>query len=336
MSKMSINLETSTIQDAQRIWNNVGGSWSKEQDDQLKDQYVNKKLDLITLCNIHKRFPGGITSRLRKLGIVEFSNLVRGFDDYTNSSLYEEIKNSRSSIRSQKKTEKENKYKLNILAQVNNSENNILKNEMCEIKKNIKELKNCVSELTEMIKATYEFEEIESGDILIQKNPENIVNNNDNNIDSLYQTIVKEHTNKENELNAKIKYYNENKEQLIRIKILEAEFNNLQNDINSISSKKIDEIEKKKREDEYLKIISENCKDAFQMYLLNLRNNIRNPHNIQINTLCHKYYINYTFNKINDNSYKVSSRIPNYGFNSGLYKNDIDGIYDIEKGFNFC
>jgi hypothetical protein len=312
--------------------------WSDTEINQIKDEYEIYEFTISQIADIHRRTPGSISYKLKNLKLINHNMLARGYDEYKNSNLYKEIvKNGKieDAEKKQKKLEKikaknEIKSEIKSLTEIKNIENILLQNEISEIKKNITDLKCSVSELTEMIKATYEFEEIEVND-----NPksENIVNKNDNNTDSIYQNIINEYTNKENELAAKIKYYNEHKEQLIRIKLLEAEFTNLQNDINSISSKKIMEIEKKKREDEYFKIISENCKDAFQMYLLNLRNNIRNPQNIQINTLCRKYYINYTFNKINDNSYKVSSKIPNYGFDSAVYVNNIDGIYDIENGF---
>ena len=55
-----------------------------------------------------------------------------------------------------------------------------------------------------------------------------------------------------------------------------------------------------------------------------------------MNTVCHRYYINYTFNKINDKSYNVISNIPNYPGMGMTSKRDISGIYDIEKGFNLC
>lgn len=172
---------------------------------------------------------------------------------------------------------------------------------------------------------------------LIESNKNPVEQSTEDTLNNIYQNIINEYTNKENELAAKIKYYNEHKEQLIRIKLLEAEFTNLQNDINTISAKKIMEIENKKREDEYFKIISENCKDAFQMYLLNLRNSRKNPHQIQMNTLCRKFYINYTFNKINDNSYKVISNIPNYPGGIGMTpEGDITAIYDVENGFKLC
>jgi hypothetical protein len=145
----------------------------------------------------------------------------------------------------------------------------------------------------------------------------------------IYSKFVDEYNQKENDLLAKIKFYKENKHQLLRIKMLEAELESLQTDLNTEHAIKMREMEENKKKDEYIKIISENCKDAFQMYQLNKRN-FRNSNTVQICTLCKTYYINYTFTEINENRYKVSTNVPNYGWpNNGKIMN---GIYDKEKG----
>lgn len=148
-----------------------------------------------------------------------------------------------------------------------------------------------------------------------------------------YEKLVIEHNQKEEELSAKIKFYKENTEQLFRIYSLETEFSNLQTDIQKLYATKMREAEEKRRMQEYIQIISDNCKDAYQMYLLNVRNYRKNPHEIQINTIGRKYYINYSFNKIDDKRYNVKSNIPNYGHTiNGKF---IDGTYDVETGAEF-
>lgn len=165
---------------------------------------------------------------------------------------------------------------------------------------------------------------------LIGTKKQNISNNHTN----LYQDLVNEHNNKETILNAKIQFYKDNKEQLIRIKLLEIELVELENEINKDVHIKKNEQEKIQLKENYIKICSDNCKDAFQMYILNIRNNIRNGHQIQINTLCRKYYINYTFTKLDEKNYKVITNIPNYlqgiGMNS---QGNIYGNYSLENGF---
>jgi hypothetical protein len=64
--------------------------------------------------------------------------------------------------------------------------------------------------------------------------------------------------------------------------------------------------------------------------MFNKRNYRRNPHIIQMNTKCGKYYINYTFIEINENEYSVSTNIPNYGWPmNGKFMN---GFYNKETG----
>lgn len=158
-----------------------------------------------------------------------------------------------------------------------------------------------------------------------------IISNNQKNS---YQDLVNEHNNKETILNAKIRFYKDNKEQLIRIKLLEIELVELENEINKDAHFKKNEQEKLQLKENYIKICSDNCKDAFQVYLLNIRNNIRNGHQIQINTLCRKYYINYTFSTLDEKNYKVITNIPNYSQGIGMNSQDnIYGNYSLENGF---
>lgn len=155
----------------------------------------------------------------------------------------------------------------------------------------------------------------------------NVMETNSNN--NHYKKIINEYNNKEKDLTAKIKFLKENKEQLIRIKLLEAELQNLENQIQLESTIQIQKIEKNKQEEEYNQICIDNCKDAFQLYKLNLRSMRKNSHSVQINSTCLKYYINYSFELRKDNLYKVNTNIPNF---PGLYDKKVYGIYSEEKG----
>lgn len=149
-------------------WNNCGGSWSEKEDDQLKMEYVDNKLDLIDICDIHKRRPGGVVSRLRKLGIVQFSNQVRGFDEYASSDLRNKLKNAKKPNSNKNITETKSLVKIpesniresrSIIRENKNNMFNNYKDDIKEIKNEIKMIKQSISELTDMLKAIYEFED---------------------------------------------------------------------------------------------------------------------------------------------------------------------------------
>lgn len=147
--------------------------------------------------------------------------------------------------------------------------------------------------------------------------------------DSLLNIIVDELNKMENNLIDKIKYYKENREQLIRIKLLEAELQNLENQIQVESTIQLQKLEKNKKDKEYNQICIDSCKDAFKLYKLNLINMRTNPYFVQINSVCKKYYINYSFEPQKDNLYKVTTSIPYF---PDLHDKKITGIYSEEKG----
>ena len=54
---------------------NAGNYWTDAEDDQLKDLYVNYKMDITKLSKIHKRTENAIKKRLERLGIIPESIL---------------------------------------------------------------------------------------------------------------------------------------------------------------------------------------------------------------------------------------------------------------------
>jgi hypothetical protein len=54
---------------------NIGKLWTKEEENELKNEYVNKNLTIDEIAGHHKRFTGGILARLKKL------NLLREVDE---------------------------------------------------------------------------------------------------------------------------------------------------------------------------------------------------------------------------------------------------------------
>ena len=68
----------------------AGKSWSSQEDEQLIKEYTIDKLGLLRLCEIHKRNPGGITSRLKRLNLINIRQNARGYDEFINSDLYKD------------------------------------------------------------------------------------------------------------------------------------------------------------------------------------------------------------------------------------------------------
>ena len=54
----------------------AGKPWSYEEDKQLIKEYTVNKLNLLEICEIHKRNPGGISSRLVRLNIIDMKKNV--------------------------------------------------------------------------------------------------------------------------------------------------------------------------------------------------------------------------------------------------------------------
>lgn len=72
-------------------YTNSGAPWSQEESDRLREAYTVNNLNVKEISKIHKRTPGGIASRLMKLGLIDNYNKVKSYDEYKNSSLYKEV-----------------------------------------------------------------------------------------------------------------------------------------------------------------------------------------------------------------------------------------------------
>jgi len=149
---------------------------------------------------------------------------------------------------------------------------------------------------------------------------------------TIYTKLVDEYNQKEDELLAKIKFYKENKDQLLNIKMLEEELNNLEKDLNTEHITKLKDAEENNLNNYYINIISKYCKDGFKMYQLDKKNNRKNSHNIMIITTCRNYYINYTFKEINEKEYEVSAYIPAFRLPRNIHGKVINGIYHVDNG----
>ena len=141
-------------------YTNSGQSWSDQEEEQLKKEYNEQKLDINEIGKIHKRTPGGIGSRLCILGIIEHRLSARGYTEYKNSNLYREIC-EKGPPKKEKRTKepKEKKIKTsvsesNILITIKQSDYNELKEELYDVKNQLNEIKNMIRKL-----AIYDFDD---------------------------------------------------------------------------------------------------------------------------------------------------------------------------------
>jgi hypothetical protein len=63
-------------------------SWYPDEDGRLMRAYKYQQITLIQLAQIHKRAPSAIIKRLKKLGIIKYTQQVKGYDEYINSDMY--------------------------------------------------------------------------------------------------------------------------------------------------------------------------------------------------------------------------------------------------------
>jgi hypothetical protein len=139
------------------LFNNVGKPWSKTEDAQLNKLYNEDMLNVIEISKIHNRAPGGIISRLNKQGYIEDRKQARGYVEYTNSDLYKEIlKNNKDKKKNEIVDKKE---KLCKTSQLDSSSIHICKHDYLELKNDVKDMKNEIVHLIEMMKSVYEFED---------------------------------------------------------------------------------------------------------------------------------------------------------------------------------
>ena len=120
----------------------AGQPWEQKEEQQLIKEYLVDKLNLLEICENHKRNPGGITSRLKLLKLVDINEETRGYSEYLKSDLYKEILKNKQIKNKKKKAE---------VITSSNFEITILKNEILSLKKDVKEILRLMNEL-------YEFE----------------------------------------------------------------------------------------------------------------------------------------------------------------------------------
>ena len=128
----------------------AGNPWGFEEDQRLIKEYNVDKLNLLEICKIHKRNPGGITSRLNLLNLIDRRQNTRGYSEYLASDLYKELQAKKSDTKN--KVKKENT--LNTIIE----DLNTPLNEVHEMRNEIADLKKDVKEILRLMNLLYDFE----------------------------------------------------------------------------------------------------------------------------------------------------------------------------------
>jgi len=141
---------------------NHNSPWSYDDDKQLEKLYSIDSMSIMEISKIYKRTPGSIAARLCKNNIIPARDLARGYNEYQNSEFYKEA-SDKMKERMKKKdkpvTKAKNKEMENIFISIKKDDYIEIEQSINEIKGEMKEIKNTLTELVAMIKAVYDFED---------------------------------------------------------------------------------------------------------------------------------------------------------------------------------
>jgi hypothetical protein len=135
------------------IPSNLGAKWSESEENILLGE-LHDDIDIETIANNHNRTKGSIISRQKEIAYKLFNKNIHITDIVNKTKLHEitihEFIEKKRNNTSTKKSIKENKIE---------EEKFSIENEIIYIKKDIANLKNMVSEILELMKAVYDFED---------------------------------------------------------------------------------------------------------------------------------------------------------------------------------
>ncbi len=137
---------------------NMGQKWSHEEEALLLEELYNN-MDIDTISQKHNRTIGGIESRRREIAYKMYLKNISIEEIILKTKLdYDSIQQTIEK-RKQNNSKKQNKEMDNVFISINKNDYLELQNDVKEIKKDISVLKNNITELVEMMKAVYEFED---------------------------------------------------------------------------------------------------------------------------------------------------------------------------------
>lgn len=142
-------------------FNRGGNPWEKEEDDRLIKEYNVDKLTILELSKLHDRTPGGIISRLIRKKIIDTRDTARGYLEYKKTA------ESVSQIAPSKEyliddTDTISPTSISAIKSNKSVKKLLRKNipyDLAEVKSDIKEIKEKVNKLIELLTAVYDFEQ---------------------------------------------------------------------------------------------------------------------------------------------------------------------------------
>jgi hypothetical protein len=138
---------------------NMGQKWSNEEEILLLEE-LNNNIDIGIIAEKHNRTIGGINSRrreiaykmyLKKISIEEIIKQTKLDYDFIEQTIQKRQNNNSKKIKTKELD--------NIFISINKNDYIELQNDVKYMKTDIKQIKNTLGELVEMMKAIYEFED---------------------------------------------------------------------------------------------------------------------------------------------------------------------------------
>ena len=132
--------------------------WDDNELENIRTEYETNGMNIIQIADIHRRTPGSIAYKIKNLGIITCHSLARGYFDYITSNLYREIVDSGNKSDRYKKVKKVTEVNVKMeppIIRVSSSDIVKMKNEIADLKKDVKEM-------LRLMNALYEFENKET------------------------------------------------------------------------------------------------------------------------------------------------------------------------------
>lgn len=131
---------------------NMGKKWSDEEEILLLEE-LNNNIDIEIIAQKHNRTIGGINSRRRRIAYNMY------LKDVPIEEIIKQTKLDNNSIEETIKRRQNNNSKKIKTKEINNVFTSNNNNHYIELQNDIKQIKNTLEELVEMMKAVYEFED---------------------------------------------------------------------------------------------------------------------------------------------------------------------------------
>ena len=139
-------------------YNRQKEQWEMKEIDDLKREYLTNQLSVSEIADIHRRTPGAIACRLKNINVIVAHTLARGYSEYKNSKLYDEIIWTSKTQSSERVIKRESKLKTKIEPRVDSYAIITTSKEINELKDEVISLKKDVKEILRLMNALYDFE----------------------------------------------------------------------------------------------------------------------------------------------------------------------------------